>query len=115
MQYILKIIVVLVLIVAITEVSKKNQLAGAILASLPITSLIAILWLKYENTDPQIIIKLCQDLFWMVIPSLLFFMVFPFLLKKNFSFSLSFVVSAALTTSAYFAILKFLQYFRVLG
>lgn len=111
MQYFLKVIVVLFLIIAITEVGKRNQTAGAILASLPITSLLAILWLKQENTDPSIIINLCQDIFWMVIPSLVFFLVFPAMLKQNFNFWLCMCFSIALTSGAYFFILRILKSF----
>lgn len=112
MQYFIKILVILVIIIAITEVAKKNQLAAAVLASLPITSIIAIFWLKYENSDPEIIITLCQNVFWMVIPSLLFFIIFPALLSKKYNFSLAFFVSVALTSSAYILLLKLLSHFK---
>jgi hypothetical protein len=114
MQYFIKVFIVLVLIVAITELSKKSQIAGAILASLPITSLIAILWLKFEGSEHQVIIGLCQDIFWMVIPSLVFFLVFPLLLKKNIHFALSFIISVFLTSSTYLIMLKGINYFRKL-
>jgi hypothetical protein len=112
MQYFVKILIILILIISITEVSKRNQLAGAILASLPITSLIAILWLHYENNSPEIIINLCKDIFWMVLPSLLFFWAFPELLKKNYSFASAFSLSVFITTSAYLLLMKIIQHYR---
>lgn len=110
MQYFIKVSVVLLLIVSITEVSKRNQTAGALLASLPITSLIAILWLKFENTEASVIENLCRDIFWMVLPSLLFFALFPFLLKQQFNFWLSFLFSSAATTGAYLLLLRILKF-----
>ncbi|MFZ5950567.1 MAG: DUF3147 family protein [Candidatus Rifleibacteriota bacterium] len=111
MQYFIKIAIVLLLIVAITELAKKNQTAAAVLASLPITSLIAIIWLKQENTEIPVIMNLCRDIFWMVIPSLVFFLIFPIMLKQGYDFWASFIVGCGLTTTAYFAILRIINYF----
>lgn len=106
MQYIVKVITVLFLIIAITETSKRNQTLGALLASLPITSLIAILWLKYENAAPEVIMGLSRDIFWMVLPSLIFFAMFPYLLRHQINFWLSFVLSTGSTIAAYLLLLK---------
>jgi hypothetical protein len=111
MQYIIKVFVVLLLIIAITEVGKKSQLIGAVLASLPLTSIIAICWLKFENSDHKLIINLSYNIFWMVMPSLLFFLVLPKLLERNFNFLPAFLLACSASCAAYFLLLFFLKKF----
>jgi hypothetical protein len=49
--YIVKIVITTVLIVAIAEISKRSSFAGAILASIPIISVLAMTWLYVESKD----------------------------------------------------------------
>lgn len=109
MQYFLKIFIVLAAIVGTTELAKKSTTAAAVLASLPITSLLAIIWLKAENTDNQIIANLSKEIFWMVLPSLVFFLIFPYLLSKQTEFWIAFGAGTVLTCGTYLSILKFLH------
>jgi hypothetical protein len=109
MQYFVKVLTVVILVIAITETSKRNQLAGAILASLPVTSIIAILWLKYENATHGDIADLSKTIFWMVLPSLLFFIVLPAMLQREYSFAISFFIACASSSSAYFILIRLLH------
>ncbi len=109
MQYFIKVTIILGLIISVTELSKRNSTAAAILASLPITSLIAILWLRYENSEPSIIVNLCQEIFWMVLPSLVFFALFPYLIKQSYNFWFSFLFSCFVTSAAYAVLVKLLK------
>ncbi len=111
MQYFIKVIIILGLVLLVTELSKRNSTAAAILASLPITSLIAISWLKFENCETSIITNLCQEIFWMVLPSLVFFALFPYLLKQSYNFWGSFFISCIATSAAYALIIKALRSF----
>jgi hypothetical protein len=67
---ILKVIITSVLIVAIAVLSKRSSLLGAILASLPLTSALAILWLYIDTKDVAKVSELASNIFWLVIPSL---------------------------------------------
>ncbi|MFZ5662214.1 MAG: hypothetical protein ACOY9B_05745 [Pseudomonadota bacterium] len=46
-----KAVVTAVLVVAISELGKRSTLAGALLASLPLTSLLALVWLYRDTGD----------------------------------------------------------------
>ena len=102
MYYALKILISAVLILLISEVSKRSSLLGAIFASLPLVSFLAILWLYRETKDTAKIAALSTDIFWLVLPSLLFFVVFPLLLKRSFNFYLAFGISASVMVAGYF-------------
>ena len=72
--YALKVLISALLIVAITELSKRNSGLAALLASLPLTSLLAFIWLHMEGTAASEIATLSTQIFWLVLPSLLLFM-----------------------------------------
>lgn len=102
MLYALKVIVSAILIVLISEISKRNTTVGAIFASVPLVSFLAMIWIYIETKDVKKIGKLSVDIFWLVIPSLLFFLILPILLKKQMNFYLAFVLSAICMIGGYF-------------
>lgn len=83
MYYFLKVLVSSVIIVLISEISKRSSMAGSILASIPLLSLMAFIWIYIETKDIQKISALSTGIFWLVIPSLLLFIILPFLLKNK--------------------------------
>ena len=107
--YIIKVLLSSVIIVAITEISKRSTLIGSIVASIPLVSLLAFVWMYIEIKDTVTIAELSQVIFWLVIPSLAFFMLFPVLLKRNFDFWLSLGISLIITVIAYFIMIYILK------
>jgi len=89
------------LIVAIGELAKRYSFAAALLASLPITSLLAFVWLYVDTKDTAKIATLSTEIFWLVIPSLAFFLVLPVLLKQGVNFWAALAVASAVTALAY--------------
>ncbi|MEC9489475.1 MAG: DUF3147 family protein [Halanaerobiales bacterium] len=110
---IFKTIISAVIIVAISEVSKRSSLLGAILASLPLVSYLGIIWLYIDTESKDQVAQLSKSIFWMVIPSLSFFIVLPLLLKTDLNFYLSLVISTVVMVAVYFAIIFILQRFGV--
>lgn len=111
MQYIIKILVTAIIVVSVSELSKRYQTAGAILASLPITTILALIWLYYDTQDKIKVADLAGEVLVMVIPSLVFFLVLPIFLKKDFSFWVSLVGSSAITSICYFMFYKAINIF----
>ncbi|MEI8085132.1 MAG: DUF3147 family protein [Paludibacter sp.] len=107
--YIIKVLLSSVTIVAISEISKRSTLAGSILASIPIVSLLAFIWIYIDTKEVAKIAELSQGIFWLVIPSLIFFILFPILLKKNIDFWISLGTSLTIMILAYFLMLFFLK------
>ena len=102
MYYFLKVAVSAILIVLVSELSKRSAFLGSILASVPLVSFLAILWLYHETRDTGKIASLSLDIFWLVLPSLLVFVIFPFLLRRQVNFYLAFALSAAVMVGGYF-------------
>ena len=98
-----KVAITAVLVVAMSEIGKRSSALGAILASLPITSLLAFIWIYAETGDTAKIATLSASIFWYVLPSLVLFVALPLLIGQGYGFWLSLAVAAALTFAAYLA------------
>ncbi|MCJ8346732.1 DUF3147 family protein [bacterium] len=110
----LKFIITAALIVAISEVSKKSVLMGGLMASLPLVSLLSLVWLYMENKDLQQTSQFSYSVFFMVIPSLPMFLIFPWLLKKTEgSFYISLTIACLLTIALYNLMLYLLPKFGI--
>lgn len=98
---IIKILLTAIIIWLISYVAKRYTGVAAILASLPLTSLLAIIWLYVETGDLQNISKLSRSIFWMVIPSLIFFISLPFFIKLKMNFWIALGSSSVVTFLTY--------------
>ncbi len=108
--YITKILISAVLVAAVSEVAKRSGFWGAVLASLPITSILALLWLYRDTKDLSRISQFSIGIFWLVIPSLILFVALPLLLKAGWSFYPSLLTAMALTVVGYFGMAFLLRY-----
>jgi hypothetical protein len=73
-------------LVAVSEISKRSSFIGGLLASLPLVSLLAMIWLYQDTRDAQKIAALSTSIFWLVLPSLVLFIALPICLKRGMSF-----------------------------
>lgn len=74
------------LLVAVSEIGKRSSFLGGLLASLPLVSLLAMIWLYHDTRDTQKIAALSTSIFWLVLPSLVLFIALPVLLKRGVNF-----------------------------
>jgi hypothetical protein len=109
LYYALKVIISALLIVAVSEIAKRSTGFAALVASLPLTSLLAFIWLHLDASPPERIAELSSQIFWFVLPSLLLFLLLPFLLKHGLSFWVSLGLSMAATAGCYIALLPLLR------
>ncbi len=113
LYYALKVGISAVVIVTIAEIAKRNTGIAALLAAIPLTSLLAFVWMHVEGTDTARIAELSGQIFWLVLPSLLLFLLLPLLLRHGLGFWLSLAASVAVTAGAYLAMLPLLRKFGV--
>jgi len=99
--YIVKVVVSALLIVTIAELSKRSSLFGALLASVPLVSVLAMIWLYVDTRDGERVAALASGIFWLVLPSLALFVSLPLLLKQGVDFYLSLGLSILLTIGCY--------------
>ena len=111
--YIVKVLTTTVLIVAISEIAKRSSFIGAVLASIPLVSVLAMIWLYIDTRDVSKISSLSTSIFWLVIPSLTLFLSLPILLKQGFNFYFSISIAIAITIISYWLMIYVLNYFGV--
>jgi len=111
--YIVRILISATLIVVISEIAKRNLLAGAITASIPLVSVLAIIWLYEDTKNVEKIGALASNIFWLVLPSLAFFPALVALLKQGLNFYLSISIAIAMTVGCYYLMVSALNYFEV--
>jgi hypothetical protein len=105
----LKVLLTSVLVVAVSEAAKRSALFGAVIASIPLTSVLAMIWLYVDTGDTEKVARLAAGIFWLVLPSLVLFVSLPVLLRYGVDFYASLAASIALTVGAYFAMLYTLK------
>ena len=103
MYLLIKTLISAIVIVAVSEIAKKYTWFAAIIVSIPLTSLLAFIWLYFDTKDTQKVINLSFSTIVMTVPSIIFFIVLPIMLKNKYTFSFS-VVTAILSTSAAYII-----------
>jgi hypothetical protein len=107
--YAIKVLVSVVIIIAISEISKRNSMAGAVLASLPLVSILGMVWLYIDTGNANKVEMLARNIFWLVLPSLALFICLPWLLQAGVNFWISLAVSMSATLVAYGLTLWLLQ------
>ena len=91
------------LIAIISEVSRRNPGWGGLIASLPLVSVLAMIWLWRDTHDPERIASLATGTFWFVLPSLPLFLIVPWLLRSGVGFWLTLAIGCAVTMALYAA------------
>jgi hypothetical protein len=111
--FIIKVLVSAFIIAGVSELSRRSSFAGALLASLPLTSLLAFVWLYRDTRNTEQIAALSISIFWLVIPSLVLFLTLPMLLRRGFAFYPALGLAALATVFAYVATAALLRNFGV--
>lgn len=111
--YIVKVAITAVLVVLIAEISKRSSFVGAVLASIPLTSILAMLWLYIDTGDNGKVSDLASSVFWLVLPSLALFIALPLLLAKGVNFYLGLAVSIGITIVCYWLMVMVLHHYGV--
>ena len=109
MYLILKTLISASIIVIVSEIAKKYTWSAAIIISIPLTSLLAFIWLYYDTKDVQKVIDLSLSTIVMTLPSIVFFIVLPFMLKFKYSFSFSIIIAIISTSVAYLIFISIIK------
>lgn len=90
-----------VIIAVVSELAKRYPGLGALVASLPLVSILGMIWLWRDTADPQRMAAHAGATFWFVLPSLPMFLVIPALLNRGLGFYPSLLAGCALTVMLY--------------
>lgn len=112
-QYIIKTLISAVIIVAVAEISKRSSFIGALIASLPLVSVLAMIWLFVDTKDAEKVASLATSIFWLVLPSLSLFISLPMLLRAKLNFYFSLAASIVVMLACYGVMLVALKKFGI--
>ncbi|MEQ8745324.1 DUF3147 family protein [Pyruvatibacter sp.] len=103
-QALIKALVSGILILVVSETAKRSPAFAALIASLPLISIMAVIWLWNDTADTARIADHMQATFFYVLPSLPMFLVMPALLRADYAFWPALGLSVALTVMLYAAV-----------
>lgn len=92
-----------VIIAIVSEVAKRSPGLGALIASLPLVSVLGMMWLWRDTHDSERLAQHAASTFWFVLPSLPMFLLIPALLRRGVPFWASLAAGCALTVVLYLA------------
>lgn len=108
----LKYLITAGLVVLISEIAKRNDQWGGLIASLPLVTLLTLMWMHIEHQSIDKIANHAWYTFWYVIPTLPFFLIFPMLLK-SYGFGIAMVSSVLITMMIFLVAVKVLSVFGI--
>lgn len=111
--YLVKLVLSAGIIVAVSEIAKYSAGLGALIKSLPLISILAMIWLYVDTHDTGKISDLSIATFWLVLPTLPMFLVLPALLKHGLGFYASLAISVAVMAACYLAAVPLLARFGI--
>lgn len=99
-------------VVLVSELAKRSDRFGALIASLPLVTLLTLVWLYLEKQPASKLSNHASYTFWYVVPTLPMFLVFPVLLPR-FGFWLALALCVGLTVGCFFGWALFARWFGV--
>ena len=100
-QYLIKLLVSAAVIVLASEVAKRSSWLGALIVALPLTSLLAMFWLYQDTGDAKQVASLARSIFWLVLPTLALFLVFPWAVERGWGFWRSMALGTVASLAGY--------------
>lgn len=113
MLFAVKAVISAMLIILISEIAKRSPALGALIASLPLVSVLGMVWLWRDTQDTARLADHAQATFWYVLPSLPMFLLIPFILRSGAPFWLALGAGVILTAGLYLGMTVILARFGV--
>ncbi|MFL6856705.1 MAG: DUF3147 family protein [Allosphingosinicella sp.] len=92
-----------IIVATVSEVARRHPGWGGLIASLPLVSVLGMIWLWRDTHDPARMAAHAEATFWFVLPSLPMFLLVPRMLRHGHSFWLALTLGCVLTAALYAA------------
>jgi hypothetical protein len=89
------------IVAIVSEVARRYPGWGALIASLPLVSVLGMIWLWHDRPDAANMAAHAEATFWFVLPSLPMFLAIPWMLRSGVSFWAALLVGCAMTIALY--------------
>ena len=95
------------LVALVSEAAKRSPWLASLIASLPLISLLTMVWMYLDGRDVKPIIEFSRSMVWLILPSFVLFLMLPWLLEKQVAFWLALLIASSATAAAYSAMIYF--------
>ena len=95
LQFLLKAAITVALVLAASVLARREGWLGALVASLPLTSLLVLGWLYADTRSPTQVADLSMGIFWFVLGSLPFFLLLAYALRHGWGVVVGFAAAIA--------------------
>lgn len=99
---IVKYAVTALVIVVVSEIAKRTERVGALIAALPLVAIMVLVWLHVERQSAEKLSRYAYYTFWYVIPTLPMFLLIPWLLGRGTPFWRSLAAGVVVTVFCFF-------------
>ena len=110
-HYFIKVFISSAIIVLVSEIAKRDNLLGGLVASIPLVSVLSMIWLYIDTNDIDKVKALANGILWMIFPSMSLFIVLLILINCGIKFYLSLTVSILTTMVCYLLTISVMNYF----
>ena len=100
-QLLVKALVSGVIIAIASEVARRSPVIGAIIVSLPIISILTLAWLYRDTGSAQKVQDLSWSILLLIVPSLVFFVAVPVLIRSGTGVPLAILGACGVTALVY--------------
>ena len=108
-----KVILTAFVVLFVTKIQLFHDRLSALLIALPLTSLLAMNWMRAEGQDSERIANHAESTFWFVLPTLPMFLVLPWMLRNGWGFGTALAANCVLTVLIFLALVAILKPFGI--
>lgn len=100
-------------IVVVTKIQLVNDRLSALLIALPITSLVAMIWMHHDGQSSQRLANHAEGTFWFVLPTLPMFLIIPWMLRHQWGFWTTLAANCLITIAFFWLTVIVLRRFGI--
>ncbi len=108
-----KLLLTAAVILFVTKIQLVNDRLSALLIALPLTSLMAMLWMHHEKQSPERLANHAEGTFWFVLPTLPMFLIFPWMLRHGWNFWAAIAANCLITIALFWLTVLVLRRFGI--
>lgn len=101
------------IIVVVTKIQLVNDRLSALLIALPITSLVAMIWMHHDGQSAQRLANHAEGTFWFVLPTLPMFLIIPWMLRHHWGFWTTLAANCVITVALFWLTVVVLRRFGI--
>jgi hypothetical protein len=101
------------IIVMVTKIQLFSDRLSALLIALPLTSLVAMIWMHSAKQSPERLANHAEGTFWFVLPTLPMFLILPWMLRNGWGFWTALLANCVLTVGFFWVTVILLRRFGI--